>query len=125
MHVTLHRWSILCFDHWMRLSILLHVLIDLAVELLLGCVEALAVSLGLVHETSQFFAHREIQGVQACLINKRLRRVDAVSRHLLNRRGLRMGGKRQQTGYDKESQLYFAKRCLGARARSSLERPLP
>ena len=81
----------------MRLSILLHVLIDLAVELLLGCVEALAVSLGLVHETSQFFAHREIQGVQACLIKKRLRRVDAVSRHLLNRRGLGVHRKRRNS----------------------------
>ena len=85
MHVTLHRWPILFFDHRMRLSILLHILIDLAVKLLLGCIKALAVSLGLVHKTSQFFAHREMQGEQACLIKKGLRWVDAVSRYLLNR----------------------------------------
>lgn len=106
----------------MRFVILLQILADLLVKLLLGRVEALAVSLGLVHEAGQFFAHREVEGMQARLIKKRSRRMDAVSRHLLNRRGLRMRGKRQHPCQDKGSQLDLAMVCREATVRPTLGR---
>lgn len=106
----------------MRFSILLEILTDLVIKLLLGRVEAVAVSLGLAHEAGQFFAHREVEGVQARLIKKRARWRNALSRHLLNGRGLRMRGKRQQPCQDKGSQLHLAMACRKATVRPTLGR---
>lgn len=114
--------SILLLGHWMRFLILLQIPADLVVKLLLGRVEALAVSLGLVHEAGQFFAHREVKGMQARLIKKRARRMDAVSRHLLNRRGLRRRRKWQHPCQDKGSQLHRAIVCREATVRPTLGR---
>ena len=106
----------------MRFSILFEILTDLVIKLLLGRVEALAVPLGLVHEAGQLFAHRDVEGMQARLIKKRARRRNAMSRHLLNGRGLRMRGKRQQPCQDQGSQLHLAMECQGSTGRPTLGR---